>query len=203
MPAMPAKTEIVDFLGDQALVLPALLNAAIIANEQAKYVLSLLQMAASHAECPQATAAPSLRADREACAIAEASFDHTIAESSSDGHGSFHIPGAQRLVAILDDALRAMLAPLALCAGGSNEARALHEGFRERLDRLVKARPPTINDMISGETIASMTSGRPVSGDGIHILIMNLHKELRFFADRAAKKWPLRGSLKCARVLLA
>ena len=39
---MPAKTEIVDFLGDKELVLPALLDAAIIANEQAKYVLSLL-----------------------------------------------------------------------------------------------------------------------------------------------------------------
>jgi hypothetical protein len=45
---MPAKTEIVDFLGDKALVLPGLLDAAIIGNERAKYVLSLLQMAASY-----------------------------------------------------------------------------------------------------------------------------------------------------------
>ena len=26
----------------------------------------------------------------------------------------------------------------------------------------------------------------------------SVHKRLRFFADRAAKKWPLRGSLKLA-----
>jgi hypothetical protein len=45
---MPAKTEIVAFLGDQALVMPALLDTAIVSNERAKYVLSLLQMAASH-----------------------------------------------------------------------------------------------------------------------------------------------------------
>ena len=77
---MPDKTEIVDFLGDQALVMPALLDTAIVSNERAKYVLSLLQMAASHAECPQGATAPSLRADREACGIAEASFDHAIAE---------------------------------------------------------------------------------------------------------------------------
>jgi hypothetical protein len=164
-------------LGDTELVLPALLDAAIIGNEQAKYILSLLQMAASHAECPQGTTAASLRADREACGIAEASFDHTIAESSSDGHGSFHIPGAHRLAAILDDALKAMLAPLALCAGGSKEARALHEEYRQRLDP-VNFRPPIIDDMMSGETIASMTSGRPASGDGLHILIMDLHREL-------------------------
>jgi hypothetical protein len=175
---MTAKTAIVDVLGDNALVLPALLDAAIVGNEQAKYILSLLQMAASQAECPRDTAASSLRTDREACGIAEASFDHTIAESSSDGHGSFYIPGAQRLMAVLDDALKAMLDPLALIAGGSKEAPALHEGYRARLDRLLNARPAIIDDMMSGETIASMTSGRPASGDGLHVFIMDLHKEL-------------------------
>ena len=42
----------------------------------------------------------------------------------------------------------------------------------------MNARPPIIDDMMSVETIASMTSGRPASGDGLHILIMDLHKEL-------------------------
>jgi len=32
--------------------------------------------------------------------------------------------------------------------------------------------------MLSGETIASMISGRPSAGDGFHILIMDLHKEI-------------------------
>ena len=50
---MPAKTRIVDFLGDKTLVLPALLEAAIVGNERAKYVLSLFQMAANFAEHPQ------------------------------------------------------------------------------------------------------------------------------------------------------
>ena len=49
---MAAKTQIVDFLGDKALVLPALLDDAIIGNERAKYVLSLLQMAANNADNP-------------------------------------------------------------------------------------------------------------------------------------------------------
>src|SRR5467141_2596409 len=39
----------------------------------------------------------------------------------------------------------------------------------------------------------------PASGKGGH----ESGKKLRFFADRAAKKWPLRGSLKYAGVLLA
>ena len=129
---MLAKTEIVDFLGDRALVLPPLLDAAIVGNERAKYVLSLFQMAASYAECPQGAAVPSLQTDREACGIPDQSFDRTVAESVSDGHGSFHIPGAQRLVTTLDDALKAMLAPLALLAGESTQSRGLHERFCER-----------------------------------------------------------------------
>jgi hypothetical protein len=138
---MPAKTATADFLDDKALVLPRLLDAAIIGNERAKYVLSLLQMAASYAERPQQAVAPSLQTDREACGIHDTSFDRSVAESIGDGQGNFHIPAAQRLVGILDDALQAMLAPLALVAGESTQSRALHERYHERLDRLVAARP--------------------------------------------------------------
>jgi len=37
---MPAKTQIVEFLGDKALVLPSLLDAAIVGNERASSVSS-------------------------------------------------------------------------------------------------------------------------------------------------------------------
>jgi uncharacterized protein Yka (UPF0111/DUF47 family) len=175
---VPAKTQIVDFLREKALVLPALLDAAITGNEQAKYILSLLQMAVSYSEGLQGASAPSLQADREACGIPDAVFDHSVMESVSDGHGNFYIPGALRLVAILDDALNAMLAPLALLAGESKEARALYERYRERLDGLVRVRPAIVDDMMSGGTIADMTSGRPVSGDSVHLLIMDIHREI-------------------------
>ena len=122
---MPAKTQIVDFLGDKALVLPALLDAAIAGNERAKYVLSLLQMAASYAGHPQEGGAASLRTDREACGIEDATFDRSVGESVSDGDGNFHIPGAHRLAAVLDDAMNAMLAPLALLAGDFERVRPL------------------------------------------------------------------------------
>jgi hypothetical protein len=35
-----------------------------------------------------------------------------------------------------------------------------------------------IDDMLSEETSTAMTSGRPFAGDGFHLLIMDLHKEL-------------------------
>lgn len=108
----------------------------------------------------------------------QSTFDRSVGESVSDGHGNFHIPGAHRLAAVLDDAMKAMLAPLTLLASDSKEAAALHGQYRQRSDQLFKARLTIVDDMISGETIASMTSGRPPSGDGFHILIMHLHKEI-------------------------
>lgn len=174
---MAAKTQIVDFLGDKALVLPALLDEAIVGNERAKYILSLLQMAAHNADNPQEGAVPTLKTEREACGITETAFDRSVAQSISDGHGNYQIPGAGRLVAVLDDAMGAMLAPLALSASGS-EAAALHQEYRQRLERLVRTRSTTADDMVSQEAITSMTSGRPPAGDGFHLLIMDLHKEL-------------------------
>jgi uncharacterized protein Yka (UPF0111/DUF47 family) len=181
---MTRKTQIVDFLGGKALVLPALLDEAITANERAKYVLSLLQMAANTADNLQEAAAPTLRSEREACGIADATFDRSVAESIADGHGDYHIPGAERLIGVLDDAIRAMLAPLALVASSSQAAAALYDEYRRRLDQLIRARPALADDMISGDAIAAMTSGRPAAGDGFHLLIMDLHKELnRLQAD--------------------
>ena len=175
---MAAKTQIVDFLGDKALVLPALLDDAIIGNERTKYVLSVLQMAANNADNPQGAAPPTLKSEREACGLADASFDRSVADSLSDGHGNYHIPDAQRLITVLDDAMAAMLAPLASIASGSDAAAALNKRYRQRLEQLVRARPTIVDDMVSEETITAMTSGRPAAGDGFHLLIMDLHKEL-------------------------
>ena len=85
---MATKTQIVDFLGDKALVLPALLDNAIVANEQAKYVLGLLQIAANNADNPTEAAPPTLKSEREACGLGDASFDRCVADSLSDGRGS-------------------------------------------------------------------------------------------------------------------
>ncbi len=174
---MTGKTQIVDVLGERALVLPALLSAALVANERAKYVLSLLQVAVSQAETPQASA-PTLREEREACGIAESAFDRAIARAEHDGNGNYHIPGAQRLIALLDDALRAMIAPLGAAGKSAADAAALEHRFKDRLAALVAARPPIAADMLSGETIVALTSARPKAGDGFHLLVMDLHREI-------------------------
>ena len=168
-----SKTQIIDLLGEKGLLLPAQLNAAILANERAKYVLALLQMAAANADSPSAQAV-TLRAEREACGIAEAQLDRVIARSEALGPGVYHIPEAAHLIDMLTEALDTMLAPIAL-AGGEVAAQ---RGFAERKKHLFDAIAPIEGEVIEGETIAALTSGRPDAGDGIHLLIMDLHKEI-------------------------
>jgi len=49
---MPGKTQMVDELGEQELLLPNLVNTALVANDQAKYLMTLLQSAREYAEHP-------------------------------------------------------------------------------------------------------------------------------------------------------
>ncbi|MGE5270038.1 MAG: hypothetical protein ACM3JG_10255 [Thiohalocapsa sp.] len=168
-----AKTRIIDLLGERTLLLPALLNAAIIANEQAKYILGVLQLAAANADNPSAAAA-TLRTEREACGLDEARLDRVIARSESLGPGVYHVPEAAHLVALLGEALDAMLAPLALIP----EEAASHRAFVERKQHLLDAIPQIDGDIIGGDAIAALTSGRPAGGDGVHLLVMDLHKVL-------------------------
>ena len=168
-----SKIQIIDLLGEKGLLLPAELNAAILANERAKYVLALLQLAAANADSPNSQAA-TLRAEREACGIAEAQLDRVVARSEALGPGVYHIPEAAHLIDMLAEALDTMLAPIALADG---EAPA-QQGLAERKKHLLDAIAPIEGDVVEGETIAALTSGRPDAGDGIHLLVMDLHKEI-------------------------
>ena len=174
---MTTKSRILGLLGETALAMPSVLSASVVANERAKYVLSLLQMAAAHADHPE-TASPSLSADREACGITDRVLDRVVAETQSDGRGNYAIPEARRLRDILTGALQGMLAPLALAASTSGRDADLHAAYEERLDRLLRMAAPLGEEYVSADTIAALTSGRPRSGDGMHLLVMDLHKEL-------------------------
>ena len=174
---MMEKLQIVDILGEKALVLPALLQTSLVANERAKYLLSVLQMAVSHADHSDAPAV-SLQFEREACGIADASLDRAAPYSRSDDAGYYIIPSVRNLIALLDEAMRAMLAPIEAAAVIYRDKGATFERFRDRLERLIRERPGLDRDAIAGDTIAVMTSGDPPGGDGFHILIMDLHKEI-------------------------
>ena len=145
------KSRIVEALGEEGLRLPALLNEALAANDRAKYLFTVLQVAQGHADHP-GSAAPELRAEREAAGLAAAGFDEVAAAATRVGEGRYFMPGVERLCARLHAEVDAMLAPLQ--AGGDDGA-----AFDERRQDLAAIPWCGDDDQITREQIGALTSG--------------------------------------------
>ena len=91
-----SKREIVREVGQLALVLPSMVNQALQANDRAKYYLTLLQAAATHARRPDRPT-PSLRGERLAAGINDQWLDRVVesAEARTDDD-SFVAPARAR-----------------------------------------------------------------------------------------------------------
>ena len=173
------KAHIIDALGESGLLLPTLLNAALAANDRAKYHFSLLQMAQSRAQHPDAPASD-LRVERQAAGIADESCDGIVAASSRGEGDLYRIPQVQAICTALYQDLQRMLEPIQ--AARSPE----WGGFAARL-KLLAARPwCKTDDLISGEQIAAMTSGDRKRADSLHLLVMDMHKVLNALQARVS-----------------
>ena len=168
---MSEKAQIVAALGERLLLVPFLLNEALVANDRAKYRLTLLQAAKSHAEAPDATFSD-LSLERLASGVKDAALDDVVAESVSIGADIYAIPHARAILSQLKGDLLAMIAPF--------EAAQKPEGklFHARLRELPGAPWQGENDTVTGAGIAGLTSGEPALGDSVHLLIMDMHKSL-------------------------
>jgi hypothetical protein len=107
---MSAKSDVLEQLGDTALILPELINRALAANDRVKYYLTLLQSARDHAA--HANAAPlSLRVEREASGVDDASLDAVVAGSTREDEHRLRIPHAGMIHERIVDGIRQMLEP--------------------------------------------------------------------------------------------
>jgi hypothetical protein len=177
---MMEKSRIVEVLGEEGLRLPALLNEALAANDRAKYLFTVLQVAQGHADRP-GSAAPELRAEREAAGLVAAGFDEVAANATKIGAGRYFMPGVDRLCARLHAEVAAMLAPLQ--ASGAEAAP-----FQERLESLAAAPWCDVDDQIDRDQIAALTSGGQEGRDSIHRLVMDMHKALNGLQARIASE---------------
>ena len=168
---MSKKARIVASLGERLLLVPFLLNEALAANDRAKYRLTLLQAAKSHAQSPDA-AFSDLRLERLACGVMNAALDDVVAETALIGADSYAVPQAREILSALKDDLLAMIAPF--------DAAQKPEGnlFHDRLQELSSAPWYTGEHGVTGSGITSLTSGTPALGDSVHLLIMDMHKAL-------------------------
>lgn len=96
MTAPSTKTEIVEELGESTLLLPFLVNRGLVANERAKYLLSLLQAARARADQPAEPFAV-LRAERLAAGVRDPSYDEVVVTARRADDGRYLITGAARI----------------------------------------------------------------------------------------------------------
>ena len=166
---MTTKSKMLDRLGESAVLLPELVSAALASNDRAKLRLTMLQEALVHGE-NQGVSPRDLSTERRRAALEDPLFDNTIAGARPIGEQVYTIPGSQALLEGLFDDLNTMQTPLA----NSSCAREL----AARMAVLREAAPRATGDIVAASEIATLTRARRDGDDSVHLLIMDLHKEL-------------------------
>lgn len=180
---MVEKKSIVRELGEEELLLPGLVNSALLANDRIKYYFTLLQTAREKAEHPEREF-PVLRTERETAGEEDARFDGVVAGAVKKDSGSYVFPFAKELLARIRGCMDEMLKPLLMAGGDEAEA------FEIRLKQLMKPGGKEFyvpeGEGLSGEFIRSLTSGDRKAGDSLHILVMDVHKALNRMQEELA-----------------
>jgi hypothetical protein len=173
------KTEVVERLGEKAVLLPSLIGEALAANDRIKLRLSLLQEAAKQAQTP-GREPRSFRAEGEAARLDAPWLDSLVAGARQVGPTRLFIPGASELLAGMGSDLAAMLAPL---QAADSEASQSLAGRAEALRKSLTGAEGDQLDLHEIDALASVGSG---DRDSLHLLVMDLHKALnRLAADTA------------------
>jgi uncharacterized protein Yka (UPF0111/DUF47 family) len=174
---MATKDRIIDTLGEPGLLLPESINNGLAANDRAKYWMSLLQMAKARADHPDDEFSD-LRREREAAGIGDVRFDRVVRDAAIRNNGTYRVPEAGEIGTQLTASVRSMLAPVALAAQIKLAgAAAVAESCGGRLASL-EPELKTSGEDVEGKVIDAVTSGDRAHGDSLHILVMDLHKEL-------------------------
>jgi hypothetical protein len=174
------KARIVDELGEQELLLPVLVNQALAANDRAKYLMTLLQIARERADHPDLMVTD-LKQERLTYGVADGELDLVVEHSRKEGVGAYLIPRVRRIHDMLVEDVHRMLAPLQARNSNGDQPAATYE---EHLRLVLSQAPPPAEDRLGGEYIDRITSGRRDAGDSLHLLVMDLHKELNRLQQR-------------------
>lgn len=167
---MTEKASIIAELGEQDVLLPALVQQALVANDQVKYYFSLLQTARQRAEHPGQTPS-TLRAEREASGIEEPILDGVVVGTVRTGEGHYAVPYLSSILEGVRVSLEAMIRPFRTTGEqGIN--------FEKRLRGFTCLEAGQAPDEITAKEVSAITSGDRAHGDSPHLLVMDLHRAL-------------------------
>lgn len=172
------KSQAVSSLGEHRLMLPAWVKAALAANDRLKGYLTVFQTASAHAAHP-AGEVPDLARELAAAGL-DAAWLHDVATAARRVDEDLLLPDLPRLVRSLEEDLGTMARPVLETACDSADAARV----KHWLDWL-RALPP---DRLSVRHVDALTRGRRGDGDSVHLLVMDLHKQINKLAGELASE---------------
>jgi hypothetical protein len=176
---MVAKVEIVERLGERAVLLPAMIEAGLAANDRLKIRLTILQEASAQV-VTTGRQPPSLERELREVGLTDPVFAATISSARRIDAETFLAPGAGLLAAGMAGDLALMLGPIEAAEADATAS------LRARLDATIAELPDFKNDCVAHRAVAELAAARRGGRDSLHLLVMDLHRALNRVAAAAA-----------------
>lgn len=162
---MSSKQTILAELGREQILIPERIALALIANDQIKYYLTLLQTACSNSRQPSFPT-PDLKAERMASKLSEDWLDDVIEGTRRQNSGLYLVPHLPNILQKVFLAMETMIACL---------PDAERDAFRSRVVQL-----PTTDASagLSDHQLGILTQGDRKVGDSLHLIVMDAHRAI-------------------------
>jgi uncharacterized protein Yka (UPF0111/DUF47 family) len=166
------KEKAVASMGQQSLLLPAWIKAALQANDRLKLCLTMLQSAAQHAGSP-ATPPADWGRELNQIGLHESAWLQDMAKTAYFDERTLIIPQLGQLLSSLSSDLSLMARPVC------DVDKAAHPDIAARRDVwLQRFHAMEEDEGLAAQSLADLTRGDRKSGDSFHILVMDLHKQI-------------------------
>jgi uncharacterized protein Yka (UPF0111/DUF47 family) len=173
------KSQAVESLGQHRLMLPVWVRAGLAANDRLKVILTVLQAAAAHAAHPRRDL-PDLTKEIATTGLNTA-WLHDVVVATTQIDEDLLIPDLVRLVKDLTDDLRTMARPVLETTSATTEPQTRVEHWLSWLAALPA-------DRLNDEQLEGLTRGRRGGPDSLHLLVMDLHKQINHLAGELASE---------------
>ena len=174
------KEKAVASLGQPSLLMPAWIKAALAANDRLKLYLTLLQSAAQHASAPDGPVGH-WEKDIAHAGLQDAPWAQEMLSGAYYDDDLLILPHMENLLEALSNDLATMARPL--CDAGQASADAL----TVRRDHWLRQLHALADDEgLRRAALAELTHGDRQRGDSLHLLVMDLHKQINALSGEMA-----------------
>ena len=165
------KSQIIERLGQADILLPRLIAEGLSANDRVKVRLSVLQAAGRHARDPKGVRFD-LADECRAVGIDAVAMATLVESARTVANERMTASGIGALQAAIWDDARVMIEPVKAADAAEGDAA------NERLSAIVAAAAQDSADTIELAQVAKLTAISGAADDGLHRLVMDLHKAL-------------------------